>query len=981
MRYKTSADEILKVLPVTYYVINYDSRKIIQSNDPNVAVNKSICCEYLCFNDNACEKPETCVCHKALESGKSSCIIEKGNSNSKEFYNAEFSPLGKEHLVVSVRNVTDEFFTKKELKINTKRLNRAERLADFGNWEFNIDDKIMIASDGAVKIYGARANQFSLEEAQSFPLKKYRKELDKALKDLINIGKPYNVKFEIKHPIDGKIRRIRSIAEYREDKRMVFGVIHDITETEEAQKALGESENNLKHLFKNMNSGFAYHKIITDKNGKPVDYVFLEVNRKFEEIIGLKREEILNRRVSDILPNTEQFWIERYGKVALTGKPDNFSEYGSYTGKYFEVSAYSPKKKYFAITFTDITQRVQSEIDLKESLEDLRMAQKYAKIGNWKYNAKTEKVQWSEQVFEIFERKPSLGVIKPFETPKYLSEKDIKKLDVAVTRALVNNTASELQVRIILPGNKTKWVEIICQPAINDDQKSEGQIVQGTIQDITDSKNAEEELNTTNKLLRTVIDNIPDAIYMKDTQYRKLIANKGDALHCGVNDVSEIIGKSDYDIYPKEVADIYTEDDRRVIEKGETIINREELLPSGDKNRIILTSKFPLKNDNDKIIGLVGIGRDITELKESQSKLNLFQYIIYQTPLSVMITGINGEIEYVNPGFTDATGYKPEEVIGKEPGFLKSGFTKPSHYKELWNSICSGKTWHGEFLNKKKDGTYFWENAIIAPVFDDDGRIIHFVAIKENITEKKQIIEDLKIAKEKAEESNRLKSTFLTNLSHEIRTPLNGILGFSNLICSGIADAERLKYYGEIVEASGRRLTKVIEDIIDMSMLHSNQLKFEISEFNLDDVFEELYNSYKESYKGKLADIEFVFKVVKNENSIVKSDRVRIKQALSNIIENAFRFTEKGFIKFGYFGSDDEHVILFVEDSGIGIEGNKSKIIFEAFRQGEEGDSRKYEGSGLGLTISEAIMEKLGGGVEFESKKGEGSVFYLKFKK
>ncbi|QGY43654.1 PAS domain S-box protein [Maribellus comscasis] len=981
MKDKTSAGEILKALPVTYYVINYDSKKIIQSNDPNVAVNKSICCEYLCFNDNACEKPETCVCYKALETGKSGCIIEKGNSNNKEFYSAEFSPLDKKHLVVSVKNVTDEFLTKKELKINTKRLNRAERLADFGSWEFSVDDKIMIASDGAVKIYGARSNQFSLEEAQNFPLKKYRKELNKALKDLINLAKPYNIKFEIKRPTDSKIRRIHSIAEYREDKRMVFGVIHDITEAEEAQKALGESENNLKHLFKNMNSGFAYHKIITDKSGKPIDYIFLDVNSKFEEIIGLKRQEILNRRVLDILPNTEKFWIERYGRVALTGKPDNFSEYGSLTGKYFEVSAYSPKKNYFAITFTDISKRVQSEIDLKESLEDLRMAQKYAKIGNWKYNRKTEEIQWSEQIFEILEREPSLGVIKPIEVSKYLSEKDIKELGAAVTRALVNNKASELQVRIILPGNKTKWAEIICQPEKTDNQKSKGQIIQGTIQDITESKNAEEELNTTNKLLRTVIDNIPDAIYMKDTQYRKLIANKGDAIHCGVDDISEIIGKSDYDIYPKEIADIYTEDDRRVIEKGETIINREELLPSGDKNRIILTSKFPLKNDNDKIIGLVGIGRDITELKENQKKLDLFQYIIYQTPLSVMITGTNGEIEYVNPGFTNATGYKSEEVIGKDPGFLKSGFTEPSHYKELWNSICSGKTWYGEFHNKKKDGTYFWENAVIAPVFDDKEKIIHFVAIKEDITEKKQIIEDLKIAKEKAEESNRLKSNFLTNLSHEIRTPLNGILGFSNLICSGTADAGRLKYYGEIVEASGRRLTKVIEDIIDMSMLQSNQLKFEISEFDLGDVLEELYNSYRESYKSKLTDIEFSLKSLKIENFVVKSDRLRVKQALNNIIENAFKFTEKGFIKFGYFNFDDETVTLFVEDSGIGIEENKSKIIFEAFRQGEEGDSRKYEGSGLGLTISNAIMEKLGGGVEFESKKGGSSIFYLKFKK
>jgi PAS domain S-box-containing protein len=983
MKHKFNAGEILKVLPSKYYVINLDSKEIIQSNDPGIEATKSKCYQYLYSDNPPCDITDgKCICQRALEKEQTGLVIKKEEGTKSEFFDVKFSKLDDSHIVVSLENVTREYQIKKELKINSKRLQRAENLAGFGYWEFSLDDKLMIASQGAKKIYGASFNVLTLEEAQSYPLKKFRKRLNKSLADLIALGKPYNVKFQIKRPVDGEIRRIHSIAEYRSDKKMVFGVIHDMTETEETQEALFESENSMRHLFKNMNSAFTFHEIITDKNGNPVDYIFLDVNEKFEEITGLKRDDILNKRVSEVIPGIEKFRIERYGKVALTGKPISFSSYSKLLDKHFEIAAYSPKKNYFATTFTDITARVKSATALKESLDDLKMAQQFAKIGNWKYYPANHEFYWSEQVFDILGRDPSLGVIDVSEYKNYFPKQDYKRVIKAIKNTLENNVSSELQIRVIVPDNRLKWVEIICQPPKIVNQNRGEIILHGTVQDITISKRAEEELSNTNKLLRTVIDNIPDAIYMKDTQYRKLIANKGDAINSGVKNIAEIIGKTDYDIYPKEVADIYTEDDKRVIEKGETIINREELLPSGDKNRIILTSKFPLKNNENKIVGLVGIGRDITEIKENESRLNLLQQTVYQTPLPIVITDVKGNIEYVNPGFTKATKYGFDEVIGKNPRILQSGKGEKSYYKNLWETISSGQNWHGEFYNKKKDGSYYWENAVIAPILDDSGEIKHYVAIKEDITEKKQIIEDLKIAKEKAEESNRLKSIFLTNLSHEIRTPLNGILGFTDIICSGITDKKKLEYYGGIIESSGKRLIRVIDDIMYMSMLQSNQVQINCSEFNVNEVLEELFDLYKDLHKNRLSEIGFNLKLVKNGKDFwVKSDKTKMRQVLRYCLDNSFKFTNNGFIRFGYFDSDDKQITLFVEDTGIGIDKDKSEIIFEPFRQGEEGDSRKYEGSGLGLSISTAIMDKIGGSIDLESEKGKGSVFYLKFRK
>ncbi len=722
-----NANEILNALPSRYYLIDLDTKTIVQSNDSGVEANKSKCHYYLFGKESPCENSGNCLCAQSVEKGKSDFVIEKGDGAQKEFFKIRFSKFSENEILVISENVTSEFLIKKELKINTKRLERAERMASFGYWEFNIDEKIVIASKGAVKIYGLPSNRMTLEEIQAYPIRKFRKKLDKELEDLIVLGKPYNIKFQIKRPCDGEIRFIHSMAEYREDKRMVFGVIHDIT----------------------------------------------------------------------------------------------------------------------------------------------------------------------------------------------------------------------------------------------------------------DSIRADEELNNTNNLLRTVIDNIPDAIYMKDNQYRKLIANKGDAVNVGLKSAKEIIGRTDYDIYPKEIADVYTRDDKRVIERGEPIINREEILPAYGKNKVVLTSKFPLRNSENKIVGLVGIGRDITKIKESQEQLHLLQQTVHQTPLPVVITDKVGNIEFVNPGFTAVTGYEFDEVVGKNPRILKSGLSESdtSLYKKLWNTINSGQNWYGEFYNRKKDGSFYWENAVIAPIVDETGEIKHFVAIKEDITEKKQIIEDLKIAKDKAEESDRLKSIFLTNLSHEIRTPLNGILGFSNIICSGISEPAKLDYYGTLIENSGRRLIKVIDDIIDMSMLQSNQIKLNYSEFDLNEIIRELFDLYRDIYQQKLSDINFSMELCKNGDGILVSDKTRVTQVIKNVLDNAFKFTEKGFIKFGYFNSTHKQVTLFVEDSGIGIEADKSKIIYEPFRQGEEGHSRKYEGSGLGLTISKAVMQKLEGKIALKSEENKGSTFYLKFQK
>jgi signal transduction histidine kinase len=215
-------------------------------------------------------------------------------------------------------------------------------------------------------------------------------------------------------------------------------------------------------------------------------------------------------------------------------------------------------------------------------------------------------------------------------------------------------------------------------------------------------------------------------------------------------------------------------------------------------------------------------------------------------------------------------------------------------------------------------------------------------------------------------------------MSHEIRTPLNALLGFSNIICSANIEKDKVEYFGKIIESSGQRLTSVIDDILDISLIQSNQLKLEYAFFSLNELLEEMFVLYKIQEAPKLEKIVFKVHFCEiPEKEVVCSDKTRITQILHNLLDNAFKFTEEGFIEFGCLTSNEDELVLFVKDSGIGIEADNTKVIFESFRQAQEGMSRLYDGTGLGLSIVSGIVQRLGGEVWVKSEKGVGSCFYV----
>jgi signal transduction histidine kinase/CheY-like chemotaxis protein len=298
-----------------------------------------------------------------------------------------------------------------------------------------------------------------------------------------------------------------------------------------------------------------------------------------------------------------------------------------------------------------------------------------------------------------------------------------------------------------------------------------------------------------------------------------------------------------------------------------------------------------------------------------------------------------------------------------------------SFYTELWQTILSGKTWLGELQNKKKNGEIYWENAAISPVINNEGEITQFIAVKEDITQLKSTLTDLKIAKEKAEEANALKTEFLHNMSHEIRTPMNGIMGFSNLLCDLEGCSEIQKNYTAIIQNSSTQLLRIIDDILEISRLETKQLSIHNSEFDLNQFVMEIFAIYDLKSKERKIPL-YVSKELSNRSCNIINDKTKLHKILCNLIDNAFKFTNSGRIEFGYT-IKDSHIVFFVSDTGIGISANNQERIFKRFSQESSETAMEFGGLGLGLSIAKENAELLGGNITVNSEKGKGTTFYI----
>jgi len=398
----------------------------------------------------------------------------------------------------------------------------------------------------------------------------------------------------------------------------------------------------------------------------------------------------------------------------------------------------------------------------------------------------------------------------------------------------------------------------------------------------------------------------------------------------------------------------------------------------------ILTISSKEENAFDEsMIAFLGIivnqARTFIDRKAFEDEIIKLSKGIIQSPVSIIITDKNSIIEYVNPKYLQVTGLKSEDLIGKKYSDIRNDFLPSDSFEDMISTISDRKEWTGELLSTGQNGEQIWESIHVSPIFDNKGNITHYISIRDDITEEKNMIEKLIIAKEKAEESDRLKTSFLANMSHEVRTPMNAIIGFAELIgFKDITQSDRLEY-SQIIKQRSFELLAIIDDIIDVSRIETGKLMMLKTEVNIRELLVDIYNTantiWRESGKSSVK-LELIDDEPEKAITII-TDSGRLRQILTNLIDNAFKFTEEGVIKFGCMNNADGNMLFYVSDTGIGIPEDKQSVIFERFRQVEEDYSRKKGGIGLGLSICKGLVELLEGNIWVKSAPGKGSTFFF----
>ena len=415
----------------------------------------------------------------------------------------------------------------------------------------------------------------------------------------------------------------------------------------------------------------------------------------------------------------------------------------------------------------------------------------------------------------------------------------------------------------------------------------------GIMKDITERVKAEKALKVSEERLRGFMDSATDGFMLFDSELNQIDVNDA-ALKMTKQKREDVIGKNMLQLIPDVEKSGRYEKYIEVIRTGKPIVFNNIKSHSKFGNKYILLKVFKVGQ------GLGIISTDITEKKKAEDSVRKLSTAVEQSPSIIVVTNPDGELEYVNPKFTELTGYTSDEAIGQKSNILKSGEQDPAFYKKMWEIVDSGKVWRGQFHNKKKNGELFWEAASISAILNESGDVVNFIKIGEDITQQKITEAELKIALEKALESDRLKTAFLANMSHEIRTPMNGILGFVNLLNEPNLSKSQIGEYSSIINKSGNRLLNTINDIIDISKIEAGEVIVSTTETSVNTLIEELYSFFLPEANRKGLSL-FVEPSLATEQLMILTDNHKLHGILTNLIKNAIKYTESGHVTFGYF--------------------------------------------------------------------------------
>ena len=477
------------------------------------------------------------------------------------------------------------------------------------------------------------------------------------------------------------------------------------------------------------------------------------------------------------------------------------------------------------------------------------------------------------------------------------------------------------------------------------------------------------------------MESLPFATWFKDENGKFIRVNEV-FLATMRKELSQVIGRSDSEVFDREEARQMEEGEREVHLTGKI----SELTYSKEK-RIIKTVHFPVRDEQGEISGTGGYREDVTNLTNSLQALHrereTLEVLLETMPFCIFFTDRHHRYIRVNRMMAKLLRVSgSEEAAGKTN---KVFFTKRVARKMIEEDrtiLETGDPIVNKIIYFEDDGVEgFWMEKNKIPIRDERGVITMIMGIFKDVSDLMRIENELKEARDQAEESDRLKTSFLANMSHEIRTPMNGIVGFANLLRDPGLSEDKKDLFLKHIDHSSNQLLNIIDDIIDISKIESGQLKISNKPVRINEILDDIYSSFFHRIRGDAPGQKLVdFKLRKGNDSndfTIVTDDFRLSQIFNNLIGNAIKFTKEGHITFGYKLKNNRHVEFFVSDSGIGIPNNKKKIIFDRFGQVNQERSLQPSGTGLGLPISKSLVDLMGGEMWVESDMGKGSTFYF----
>jgi PAS domain S-box-containing protein len=493
--------------------------------------------------------------------------------------------------------------------------------------------------------------------------------------------------------------------------------------------------------------------------------------------------------------------------------------------------------------------------------------------------------------------------------------------------------------------------------------------------DISRQKRAEQELMDQKQFNHAVLNSALVGIVVIDAKSHEILS---------INEKArEMIGAEDVDIIGNICNNFICPADKGscpISDLDESVHNQQKTLITASKELKYILKSVKKAEINGREVYVESF-IDISERKRAEQELRKLSMVVQETQNSVLITNANAEIEYVNPAFEKITGYSFDEVKGKNPRLLNAKVSENTvDYKKMWETINGGHVWRGEFCNKKKDGSIFWELSSISPVRNIKGDITHFIAIKDDITDRKKFESELTQAKEHADKANKAKSFFLAKMSHEIRTPMNGIIGMTDILMQGAQEVD-LKDKLKVISISAENLLTIINEILDFSKIEAGQVELEYIPYSLKRLLDEVEELL--IIKAKEKSLYLKTRISDQLPKYIYGDPTRTKQIIINLVNNAIKFTEEGGItiflenKRQHLQSNKFILGINVIDTGIGISEEGKKKLFKAFSQTDSSTTRTHGGTGLGLLISKDLSILLGGNIGVDSQLGEGSTFWV----